>query len=382
MAAMEVPPLVEILAEISETRQPQGLRHPLGGMLTLACVATLCGYRRLNAIAEWGRNYGQEYAGVLGFEAHGYPSRATWYRVFGEIDIAEVEAKLIGWCEQVLSAVEPEDQGLSGMSIDGKTLRGSKRQGANNSHLLSAYIHQVGMVLAQVAVSDHTNELGGIEQFLLSLALRGRVVTTDALLTQQTVARIIVEHGGYYVLPVKQNQELTCKAIARWFAEPTPYDVPNRVAEMTEKGHGRLTRWCLEATTALNDYLDWPELQQVFRVTCTVIIPKTGELQTTVHYGITSLDPEQADAAALLNFRRNHWGIENGLHWVRDVVFDEDHSVLRVGHSHHLMATLRNLAISLLRLSGYAHIASTLRLFAAQPDHALLLVTSPFQFGE
>src|SRR3990172_7772847 len=150
MAAREVPPLVEILAEIRETRQRQGLRHPLIGMLTVACIATLCGYRRLNAIAEWGRNYGERYAGVLGFDAHGYPSRATWYRVFGEIDVQEVEVKLIGWCEQVLRAIQPEGQGMSGMSIDGKTLRGSKRQGADNSHLLSAYIHQVGMVLAQV----------------------------------------------------------------------------------------------------------------------------------------------------------------------------------------------------------------------------------------
>lgn len=286
------------------------------------------------------------------------------------------------WCVQVLMALQAEGAGLSGMSIDGKTLRGSKQQGAEDSHLLAAYLQQLGVVLAQAAVGDQTNELGVIESFVLGLAVRGKVVTTDALLTQHTVAKIIIEHGGHYVLPVKHNQELTYQAIQRWFAEPAPYDLPNQVAEMTEKGHGRLTRWCLEATTALNDYLAWPGLKQVFRVTRTVALPKTGELHTTVHYGITSLAPHQANAAALLSFRRRHWSIENGLHWVRDVVFDEDRSVLRVGHTHQLMATLRNLAISLIRLSGQTHIASTLRLFAAQPHQALVLVTRPLQIGK
>ena len=94
MAAIEVLPLIEILAEIPDTRQRQGLRHSLAGMLALGCVAVLCGYRNPNAIAEWGRNYGEDYEAAFGFENHGYPSKATWYRVFGGIDIEQVEAKL------------------------------------------------------------------------------------------------------------------------------------------------------------------------------------------------------------------------------------------------------------------------------------------------
>jgi predicted transposase YbfD/YdcC len=382
MAAVEVPPLIEILAEISDTRQRQGLRHSLTGMLTLACVATMCGYESPSAIAEWGHNYGEAYAGMFGFETHGYPSRATWYRVFGQVDIEQVEAKLTQWCEWVLRALGITEVQLTGLSIDGKTLRGSKRQGAHNSHLLSAYVHEIGIVLAQIAVDDKTNELGEVEDFLLGLALHGRVVTADALFTQQKVAETIIKKEGDYVFPVKRNQELTFDAIAFWFDALAPYDLPNDVAQTIEKGHGRVTRWSLESSTALNTYLDWPGLKQVFKVTRTVTWPGSGDMQTSVRYGITSLSPERANAAHLLTFTRNHWGIENGLHWVRDVTFHEDHSILRTGRTHHLMAAIRNLAISLLRIHGYTRIASTLRLFAAQPDLALSLTLEPLRLGE
>ena len=372
---------MEILAEIKDVRQKKGLRHPLGGMLALACVAMLCGYRRVNAIAEWGRNYGERYASELGFEKHGYPAPATWYRVFGEIDLKQLELKLMEWCEMVLYALQGET-GLLGVSIDGKTLRGSQRQGAEDSHLLSAYLHELGLVLSQVGVADKTNELGVVEDFLLGLVLRGRVITGDALFTQQFVTQLIVENGGDYVFPVKENQALTYQALEFWFDAPAPPETPNQVTQVVEKAHGRLTTWQIETTTALNEYLDWPALAQAFKITRSVRFPKTGQTQFTVRYGITSLAPEQADANHLLTFSRQHWGIENGLHWVRDVTFDEDRSILRVGHTHHLMATLRNLTISLLRVTGHTQIASSLRFFAAQPDQALALVTGPLLLGE
>jgi predicted transposase YbfD/YdcC len=381
MATTKVPPLIEILAEIKDVRQKKGKRHPLAGMLALACVAMLCGYQRVSAIAEWGRNYGEKYAAAFGFEKHGYPAQITWYRVFRKVDLAELEQTLLNWCEQVLQELQREN-GLQGVSMDGKTLRGSKRQGAENSHLLAAYVHEIGMVLSQVGVDDKTNELGIVESLLLGLALEGRVITGDALFTQQGVTQLIVEQDGDYLFPVKENQQLTHEAIEFWFDAPAPPELPSQTASMIEKAHGRQTTWRIETTTALNDYLDWPGLQQTFKITRQVVFPKTGETQTTIRYGITSLSPEQADASVLLTFNRNHWGIENNLHWVRDVVFDEDRSVLRLGHTHHVMAALRNLAISLLRATGHSRIASSLRLFAAQPTRAVALVTQPLLFGE
>jgi predicted transposase YbfD/YdcC len=380
MGAVEVPPLIEILAEVPDKRNRQGRRHSLAGMLALGCVATLCGYKNPNAIAEWGRNYGEKYAAELGFERYGYPATSSWYRILGLVDEDEVERILRKWCEQVLAALTGQER--QGISIDGKTLRGSKRQGAANSHLLAAYAHEIGLVVAQVGVDDKTNELGVIADFLCGLALQGRVVTTDALLTQKTVAAQIVDQGGDYVLPVKGNQALTCQAIETWFEGEPPATHPHGEAQVIEKQHGRLTRWTIETSPALNDYLEWPNLAQVFKMTCQVTFPKTGQTHTQTRYGVTSLTVEQTSPHALLAFTRQHWAIENSLHWVRDVTFDEDRSVLHTGATHQVMASLRNLAISLLHLQGYWHIASTLRRFAANPDPALALVIQPLLIGE
>ena len=131
------------------------------------------------------------------------------------------------------------------------------------------------------------------------------------------------------------------------------------------------------ASTAPVGYLDWPGAQQVFRVRCRVIACRTGVVHEEVTYGITSLAPGRADAARLLRGRRAHWGIENRSHWVRDVVFDEDRSQVRVGSIPQVMAALRNAVIGLLRAAGHDRIAPTCRRFAAQPWAALALLGIP-----
>ncbi|MCP4205472.1 MAG: ISAs1 family transposase [Shimia sp.] len=381
MATGQVPPLMEILAEIPDNRQRQGRRHPLPGMLALACVATLRGYKSIKAIAEWGANYGEQYAAQLGFEGHGYPAQPTWYRVFRGLDIEKVEAKLGEWSEWVLQSLTEKDQ-REGISIDGKTLRGSRKQGAPNSHLLAAATHRLGSVLAQVAVDDHTNEIGQVEELLLKLVLKGRVVTTDSLLTQRKVAETMVKKGGDYLLPIKQNQPSTYEALVYWFDGHPPRPLAHAVAEQTAKGHGRLTHWRLETTTALNDYLDWCGLAQCFKLTCRTTYLRSGHTQLQTHYGITSLEPQRAAPAALLHCKRDHWTIENRLHWVRDVTFDEDRSQVRMPHAYQLMAAVRNLVITLLRSIGRINIASSLRHFAAHPELALRLLTDPLSFGQ
>ena len=243
--------------------------------------------------------------------------------------------------------------------------------------MLSAVAHQTGVVLGQWPVDEHTNEIGMMKPLLLDLVLAGRVVTTDALLTQKEIVDTIVDQGGDYVLPVKENQPKTCEAIADWFAYPAPYEYPNQCAETVEKGHGRLVTRRIETTTLLNDYLDWAGLAQCFKLSRRTIHLATGEVRTETVYGITSLAPDQASPQALLTFVRQHWTIENKLHWVKDVIFDEDRCQLRVGRKHHLMALVRNTVLSLLRLDGRQHIASTLRSFAAQPHSALALVFHP-----
>ena len=370
-----MPPLVEILAEVPDPRQARGKRYPLEAMLTLVCVGVMCGYKSIYAIAEWGANYGAEYLSELGFNEHGYPAQASWYRVLRQVDVNIMEEKLRHWAE---SLVVPDENGLLGLSIDGKTLRISKKMGAVNSHLLSAVTHELGVVVGQWAVDDHTNEIGLMQPLLLELALEGRVITTDGLLTQKDIAETIVDKGGHYVLPIKDNHALSQEALAEWFAEePAPYEPANQIAQTTEKGHGRIVTRRIATTTALNDYLEWAGLAQSFKLTRRRVIVKTGAVETETIYGITSLSPERANALDLLTFIQQLWTIENKLHWVKDVTLDEDRCQLRTAHTHHLMALFRNLTLSLLRLNNFHNIASALRTFAAQPHRAIALVTSP-----
>ena len=141
-----------------------------------------------------------------------------------------------------------------------------------------------------------------------------------------------------------------------------------------DKGHGRIEIRRIWTSTKLNDYLDFPYLNQVFRIERLTTDLQGNPLRHEMVYGVTSLTEEQASAANLLQFNRGHWEIENRLHWVRDVTFDEDRSQVRRGHGPQVMASLRNLAISLLRMAGATNIASATRHLGRRSDKALRLL--------
>ena len=168
-------PLIEVFAEIPDFRRCRGKRHPLPAILSLACCAMLCGYRSYSAIAEWGRNYGARIAQALGF-THNTPCAATLHTVFRHVDRDAVEATLGAWAEGVVvSTPAAPSAGEAAVALDGKTLRGSRKQGAPGVHLLSALSHHLGLTLAQQAVDDKTNEITQVETVLHQLVLQGRV---------------------------------------------------------------------------------------------------------------------------------------------------------------------------------------------------------------
>lgn len=371
----EIPSLYAELEKVPDPRDEQGKRHPLPAMLALASVALLCNYQTPNAISEWVDNYGREYLELFGFTYPEPPGQATWYRVLGAIDWAALEARVTHWSIRVLRVLE-RHTALEGIAIDGKTLRGSKKQGADESHLLSAVVHQLGLTLAQVAVHDKTNEIGVVRDLLSKLVVDGHVFTTDALLTQRELAEDILERGGDYVFVVKRNQPQLHADIALLFASPPPLprDETWPEAERGTAGHGRIERRWLKSSTLLNDYVDFPGVKQVFRVQRRVLKKKTGEVTTQTVYGVTSLSPAEADASRLLTFVRQHWHVENKAHWVRDVVFDEDRAQTRQGQLPQVMATLRNAVIGLMRASGIQGITQARRRFAARPDEAISLL--------
>ena len=371
------PPLIEHIALLVDPRGRRGRRHPLVAMVALAVAATLCGYRSYTAMAEWGRTYGDVLGQALGFTRRQTPCAATFYHLFRRLEREALEACLSRWETAVLAALPGDTAPLPALAIDGKTLRGSRKQGAPLTHLLSAVSHRLGLTLGQVAVDEKTNEITAIHTLLEGLLLEGWVVTMDALLTQQKIAQAILDAGGDYIMIVKENQPTLCDDITTAFADPALLAGTSTVAATENRGHGRLERRTLTLTTALEGFLTWPGQQQVFQVVRTRTNLRTGEVAGETVVGITSLSAPRADAGFVLARVRNHWIIENGSHYVRDVTFAEDHSQVRTGSIPQVMAAVRNTAIALLRCNGQTNIAAACRRLAAHPGQALALLGIP-----
>ena len=194
MADLLIRPLREALSEVPDFRSRHGRRYDLGSILCLSCVAMLCGYNSYGAMAEWSKNYGAALAEALGFRAGKTPSVGTLHTIFSHVDKVALEKALGAWVESILVQL-PGSQSAA-ISIDGKTLRSSKKQAAKESHLLSAVSHGLGLTLYQHGVDEKTNEIGAIDSLLSALVLEGRVVTVDALLTQKSIAQTITDKKG------------------------------------------------------------------------------------------------------------------------------------------------------------------------------------------
>ncbi len=190
------PPLLQALAQLEDKRARRGVRYSLASLLALACSAMLCGYSSYEAMAQWGRDYGQALSQALGFTRGRTPCAATFFYAFKHVDHHELERLLSAWAQQVLSTFPPAMGEWEAIDLDGKTLRGSAKMGAPGAHLLSAFSQRLGVTLGQKAVSNKTNEITAAPHLLESLVLTGRVVTMDALLTQRPIAEVIVAKGG------------------------------------------------------------------------------------------------------------------------------------------------------------------------------------------
>lgn len=223
-------------------------------------------------------------------------------------------------------------------------------------------------------MAEKEGELTIALEVLAQLNLKGRVVTGDALYAQKDLSCQVVEQGGDYFWVVKDNQPTLRADIALLFAQPPWGEEFATVTEQGRHGDRREVRK-LWASTALNEYLDWPHVQQV----CCVErrITRKGVTREETAYAITSLSPQQADAQRSLQVWRGHWGIENRLHYVRDVTMKEDASQVRSGSAPEVMAALRNVVLGLLRQTGATNIAAALRHYSYRPREALTLLGVP-----
>ncbi len=377
--------LAAAFAAVPDPRRAASVVYPLPAILTMAVAAILANHLSVLAIAEWGARQDVLTLAALGFADGCTPCQSTLQRLFCQLDGDALAATLTASFapSATPNPTEPTPQGVA---VDGKAQRGRLRFGEAGCpvHALSAFCHDCGVVLAHeptTASRDKAEaELTVTPALLARIDWRGRVLTGDALFCQTTLCEQVHAAGGDYLLLVKENQGTLHDDIQLLFDPPA--NVPAapltdwRVARTVESGHGRtMERRELVASTDLNGYLDWPGAQQVFRLERTW--REQERAKRTLHYGITSLAPEQADAARLLALRRGHWAIENRLHRCKDVNLGEDASLIHVGQGPTVMALLRDAAVSLLQRTGVRRIASRLRAHSQHPEGAVALVLGP-----
>ena len=384
--------LLDILAEVPDPRNKKGKRYPLVSILVLIVVGLMSNHKGYTSIATWARNH-PELAKALGFRSRKTPCAATLHNLLKRLDVVSLEASLTKWVFSKLEDFQVlKTQHLEGVAIDGKELCGSEDpETGYRTHLLSAVSHELGITLTQCAVSGKTNEIPISTKLLKALDITGKIVTTDALLTQRAFCKNVIEHQADYALPVKENQKQMYNDIRELFEPLVETDTPEVQAcrfenlhtqenahlhthTDVETSHGFITTRTLTASTLLTDYINWPGLAQVYQYHSQREHTKTGEITYQTQYGITSLAPETASAKDLLKLRREHWTIENKVHWVRDTVLGEDASQARTGSLPHVMAALRNTALSALRFDGRTKIAETMRFFASKPKLAVKLI--------
>jgi predicted transposase YbfD/YdcC len=308
------------------------------------------------------------------------PGEATVRRALQAVDPDAVDTAIGTWLGHRQARTPGQDgagQGVSGVAIavDGKTLRGTcSREGTGGVHLLSAMTHHTATtgatVVAQVQVQDKTSEVAWFAPLLDRIDLTGVVVTADALHTVREHARYLTGRGADYVFVVKENQHRLYDLLdgLAWSAAP--------VHTTTDTGHGRIERRTIQVLPAPAD-VGFPGAAQAFLIERYVTDRATGQISAVAVLGVTSLTAHQAGPAQIADWVRGHWGIENRLHWVRDVTYGEDASRVRTGTAPRVMAGLRNLAVSALRLAGHGNIAQALRHMARDVTRPLALLGIP-----
>jgi predicted transposase YbfD/YdcC len=371
----DVNSLYEALLRVADKRKARGKRYELAVVLALSVLAKLGGEDTPEGMAEWVKHRARELQASVGLKGARTPHAVTFRRILGgAIDIQEFE-RVVG---TFFKKCQVDNEQLA---MDGKTLRGTIESGQTRGvHLLAVYAVGSGVVLNQVNVLVKENEISAAPKVLAGVDVRGHVVTGDAMFTQRSLSSQIVESGGHYVWKVKDNQPHLLADIERLFG---PEQVPLGSAPLrtdfqsvttTRKAHGRLHTHALTTSALLNATTDWPYLGQVFRIVRHVRYLKSGRTTHQVIYGITSLPASAASPKRLLDLNRQHWTIENKLHYCRDVTFHEDECDLAIGTAPQAIAILNNLALGLLHTRGVTAIAAARRRFSAVPLEALALI--------
>ena len=367
--------LFEYLREVPEYRRARGVRHTLASVLAIAVAAKLAGAQGPTAMAEFAARLSQrQLAAVRAFRSPTTgrltpPSRASLHRILSALDPDALE----GAIRRFTADCQPA---TGAMALDGKAAPVHRRNGSDDSRMfLAAIRHGDGVVLGQTQSDSAGGEITSARRLIEEVGSAGYTFTFDALHSCSKTARLIVQQGGEYVMPVKANHPTVLDDIKAFnWQQATTFTT-------TDVAHGRIeTRTCalLDLPASADEFANLPGRRQAFRITRERTVKRTGKQTTETTYGLTSLTPARAGPAEILALNRGHWEIENRLHYVRDVTFDEDRSRVRTGQLPRNLACLSNVAISIVRLRArFQHQPEAHRHYAAKQGEALREVLTP-----
>jgi predicted transposase YbfD/YdcC len=367
----DLPGLIKHFADLPDPRFPRGIRHALVDIVCISILGVICGANTYSQIHQYALAQEAWLRGFLRLSS-GIPSQDTFERLFAVLCPQAWQSRFLAWTQTLVLPCldEGEDEVLA---MDGKTSRGSFGQGIGALHTVSVWSSQLEIVLAQQQVPEKSNEITVIPELLEVVNPAGAVVTTDALGTQKQVAWTAREHHAHYLLALKDNHPRLFADVKDFFgyADKVDWELEHSYTKTTELGHGRSeTRecWVLAAPEWLHERQGWRDLSSVVKVHTR----RTVGHQSSEHsrHFLTSLP---LDAERALRAARFHWGIENGLHWVLDVAFDEDSSRAHLKNAQATWVALRHLAVNLLKRDKSLKVGVEAKRLRAGWDRSYLL---------
>jgi predicted transposase YbfD/YdcC len=371
MSTQTAPPsLLEYFADLPDPRIERCKEHALIDIIAIAILATICGAEHFTEMEEFGKAK-QAWLRTFLELKNGIPSHDTFARVFARLKPSAFQERFVRWVQAVSTTTAGEV-----VAIDGKTARRShnKKAGKPALHLVSAWATRNRLTLGQVKVDDKSNEITAVPELLRLLEIKGCIVTVDALNTQKEIAHQIRAQDADYVLALKDNHPTLRAEVEGIFeAVREDHNAAGSISttETIEKNHGRTeTRrcWSVKAPDWLTGFDQWRDLQSLILVEAIREIKE--QRATELRYYLSSLSPNADRAAQAV---RAHWGVENSLHWVLDVVFNEDDSRVRVGNAPENLALVRKITHNLLQQEKTLNRGVKTKRFKAALDEAYLL---------
>ena len=354
---------------VRDPRVERTRKHELHDIMVIAICSVICGAEGWCEMEEFGLSNEDWFREFLDLP-HGIPSHDTFGRVFAALDPDEFEAAFRSWVATVA-----ETSAGKHISIDGKTLRRSFDTASRKAavHMVSAWVHEDHACFGQIKVDEKSNEITAIPKLLDMLCLKGATVTIDAMGCQREISQRIVQKGGNYGICLKGNQGELHEDVKLFLDDAIERSAKDLDTYQTlDKGHGRIERrrtWATMDTEWLKARHEWPGLKSIAAVEARV--KQKGKTASERRYFIGSFDRQCAQRFGVL--ARNHWSVENNLHWMLDVAFGEDDSRVRVGNAAENLSRVRRIALMLLKQEKTAKVGVKARRKKAGWDRSYLL---------